>query len=349
MSKVRAWLRNAAAQVSEAYRVGALLLLRPAASFLPRGWAMFLADAVGRGLMATPVGARTRQSMHAMFQWSGGDSRAIAREHLTRPFRDFVNSRRVSEQRDLPATWRFESRGEPEIIMDPKASVIIAGGHFSREAMSVLYLPHIVPKRLQTVIAATDRVLTLRDFRLRMQLGAMREGVRVVRQGDVEIVAPGKPSAVAGMLRHLRSPGSAVIIASDASWPKDAPGGFDRPYAGYASNRFALGTARLARLSQCPVVACVPFLDNDGRVIIEWGELIPAPARDDEAADVRITNAILDTFERAVGRRPGQYVLPFGSDRRWSAVAECWVDPASEPAAAPAAIPAASELSKVAS
>jgi lauroyl/myristoyl acyltransferase len=347
MSRVKAWLGNAAAQVAESYRVGAFAVLHVASAYLPRSWAMALADAVGLGIMASPVGRRTRRAMRDMFQWSGGDADAIAREYVTRPFRDFVIARRISERSEIPANWIVESRGEPAILHDPKASLIIAGGHYSREAMSVLYVPRIIPKRLQTVVAATDSARTLRDLRLRMQLGAMREGIRTVREGDVEIIEPGKPSAVANMLRHLRVPGSAIIIASDASWPKTAPGGFDRPYAGYATNHFALGTARMARLSQCPVVACVPFLDPDGHVVIEWGELIPAPARDDEAADVRITNSILDTFERAVGRRPGQYVLPIGSGRRWSAVAECWVDVASEPAAAP--LPAAPELSKSAS
>jgi lauroyl/myristoyl acyltransferase len=347
MSKVKAWLRDAAAQAAESYRVGAFAMLHVASAYLPRDWAMALADAAGLGIMATPVGRRTRRAMRDMFQWSGGDGDAIAREYITRPFRDFVIARRISVRREIPANWTVESRGEPSILRDPRASLIIAGGHYSREAMSVLYVPRIIPKRLQTVIAATDSARTLRDIRLRMQLGAMREGIRTVRDGDVEIIEPGKPSAVASMLRHLRAPGSAVIIASDATWPKDAPSGVERPYAGYASNHFALGTARMARLSQCPVVTCVPFLDGDGRVVIEWGELIPAPARDDEAADVRITNSILDTFERAVGHRPGQYVLPIGSGRRWSAVAECWVDAANEPAAAPT--PVAPEFSKSAS
>src|SRR5262245_7163686 len=98
MSKVKALLRNAAAEVSEAYRVAALLLLRLAASYLPRSWAMGLADAVGFGLMVTPVGAKTRRAMRTMFQWSGGDGDAIAREYVTRPFRDYVNARRVVER-----------------------------------------------------------------------------------------------------------------------------------------------------------------------------------------------------------------------------------------------------------
>jgi hypothetical protein len=46
----------------------------------------------------------------------------------------------------------------------------------------------------------------------------------------------------------------------------------------------------------------------------------------DEQADIRITNEILDRIERAVGRWPGQYVLPIGGQRRWNAAACRWED-----------------------
>jgi hypothetical protein len=94
---------------------------------------------------------------------------------------------------------------------------------------------------------------------------------------------------------------------------------------------FALGTARLSRLSQRPIVVCVPFLDEAGRTVLEWSLPIPAPARDDDGADARITNDILDILERAIGLRPGQYVLAIGEQRRWSETAKCWVDLAERP------------------
>jgi lauroyl/myristoyl acyltransferase len=329
MGRVKAWFRDAVAQVSEAYRVLSLLLLRAAAAYLPLNWAMALADAVGFGLAVTPIGARARQSMRAMFHSTGENAAKLAREYLTRPFRDYVIARQIVEGREKPAHWPVESRGEPAILKAPGQSLIIAAGHFSRQAMSGIYVPALIPKKLSTVVAALDAPSGLRGLRLRLQLGAMVAGIRLVREGDVDVVEIGKPGVVTGLLRRLRTPGGVVIIASDASWPEDAPGGIERAFAGYGSNTLALGTARLSRLAQCPIVTCVPFLDSDGHVVLEWGDVIPAPARDDEAADARITNAILDTIERAVGRRPGQYVLPIGQGRRWSAVAECWIEGAS--------------------
>jgi len=335
MVRIKTRLHDAVAQVSEAYRVVSLLLLRAAAAHLPSRWAMALADAVGFGLAATTIGARTRQSMWAMFQSTGQNTDKLAREYLTRPFRDFVIARQIVEKREKPANWPIESRGEPAILKAPGQSLIIAAGHFSRQAMSALYLPALIPKKLSTVIAALDTPSGLRGTRLRLQLGAMAAGIRLVRQGDVDVVEIGKPGVVTGLLRRLRGQGGVVIIASDASW--EAPGGVKRAFAGHSSNTFALGTAKLSRLAQCPIVVCVPFLDRDGHVVLEWGDLIPAPAREDEAADALVTNAILDTIERAVGRRPGQYVLPIGQGRRWSATAECWVEAAdARPAASPA-------------
>jgi hypothetical protein len=64
--------------------------------------------------------------------------------------------------------------------------------------------------------------------------------------------------------------------------------------------------------------------------------VIQPPARDDEAADVRITNEILDWIERRIGERPDQYVESFGHDRRWSPTAKCWIG--NEQAPAPARV-----------
>ena len=82
------------------------------------------------------------------------------------------------------------------------------------------------------------------------------------------------------------------------------------------------------------------FLDEAGRTVLDWSDPIPAPARDDESADARLTGAIMDILERAVGMRPGQYVLPVGDQRRWSETAKCWVelDDAIEVPAGPGAL-----------
>jgi lauroyl/myristoyl acyltransferase len=191
--------------------------------------------------------------------------------------------------------------------------------------MSALYVPRIIPKRLATVIAEIEpKPKSARARRLRLQLAEMVDGIRRLRNGDVEIVRVNGGSIFGKLLNVLRGPGGVVIIATDASWPTSKPGGFERPFASFASHGFALGTARMARLAQCPIVTCVPFLDEQGGVTLQWGEVIPAPDRKDADADLRISNLILDDMERAVGSRPGQYVQPIGHERSWDAVARCW-------------------------
>jgi hypothetical protein len=39
---------------------------------------------------------------------------------------------------------------------------------------------------------------------------------------------------------------------------------------------------------------------------MDWSPVIPAPARDDTDADIRITNEILDWISRRIGERPDQ-------------------------------------------
>jgi lauroyl/myristoyl acyltransferase len=217
-------------------------------------------------------------------------------------------------------------RGAPALLNDPRQSFIMATGHFSREAMSCIYMPWILNRRLATVIAPMTQAKTPRGLRVRLQMREMTAGIRAMREGDVDIAEVAGKSFLVRLLHHLREPGGVVVIASDASWGADKGDGVTRPFAGYASQSFAVGTARLARLSQTPIVTCVPFIASDRHLIMEWSPVIPAPDRDDADADVRITNEILDWIERRIGERPDQYVLSFGTDRRWSAVARCWVD-----------------------
>jgi lauroyl/myristoyl acyltransferase len=173
---------------------------------------------------------------------------------------------------------------------------------------------------------------TPQGLRVRLQMRELRKGIDLVRDGDVDIAEVAGRAFLVRLLRHLRDPGGVVVIAADAAWHGEKDGGYTRPFAAFSAQTFHLGTARLARLSQRPIVTCVPFLDDDQRVVVEWSPVIAPPARDDEEADVRITNEILDWIERRIGERPGQYVESFGHDRRWSTTAKCWIGKDAEPA-----------------
>lgn len=315
--------RIALTQVVEAFRALMFVSLRAAALILPRSWAYGLADGVQALLAASPIGMRARNDMRATFP--GQKVKDLAADWLGRPFRDHVNATRVAARIEQSRDWTIDMRGAPAFLHDPGQSFIMATGHFSREAMSCIYMPWIVKRRLATVIAPMTQAKTPRGLRVRLQMREMVNGIRAMREGDVDIAEVAGKSFLVRLLHHLREPGGVVVIASDASWGEKG-GGLSRPFAGYASQNFALGTARLARLSQTPIVACVPFIVSDRHIIMEWSPVIAAPDRDDAEADVRITNEILDWIERRIGERPDQYVLSFGTERRWSSVARCWVD-----------------------
>lgn len=316
--------RSVLTQAVEAFRALLFIMLRSATLILPRSWAYGLADAVQAMLAASPIGMRARKDMRAALP--GQKVNDIAADWLGRPFRDHVNATRVASRLERSREWTVDMRGAPAFLNDPKQSFIIATGHFSREAMSCIYMPWILPHRLATVIAPMTQAKTPRGLRVRLQMREMIAGIRSMRDGNVDIAEVAGKSFLVRLLHHLREPGGAVVIASDASWGAEKGGGLTRPFAGYASQTFALGTARLARLSQTPIVTCVPFIVSDRHLIMEWSPVIAAPDRDDAEADVRITNEILDWMERKIGERPDQYVLWLGADRHWSSVARCWVD-----------------------
>ena len=317
--------RHVLAQAQEVFRAALLMAVGFAARRFPRRIAYNFAGFV-RGVLAfSPLGVRARQIMRATFPADPGAIAALAAEWLGRPFRDHVNAVRITSGQEDMNSWNLEMRGAPEMLKDPSQSFIIATGHFSRQAMGVLYIPTLVPKRLATVVAPMTTAKTPHGFRVRLQMRELRKGIEMARVGDVDIADVAGKGFLVRLLRHLREPGGAVIIATDAAWHGEQDGGYSRPFAGFNKQTFHLGTARLARLSQRPIVTCVPFLDGDRRVVVEWSPVIQPPAREDADADVRITNEILDWIERRIGERPGQYVEGFGHDRRWSPTAKCWI------------------------
>lgn len=273
----------------------------------------------------TPLGVRARKTVHKVFPADAANAGRLAREWLGRPFRDHVIVTRIATGREHARDWPIEMRGAPPILTEPGQSFLVAIGHFSREPVAAIYLSKIIPKRLAAIVASLDKKsLSPRALRLRFQFGEMVRAIVALREGDVEMIEVGDRGVIVRTLKFLREPGSVVVISPDVPWSKGHGSGVQLPFAAFASQTFAIGSARLARVSQCPILPCVPFLDDHGRVVLEWGEPIPAPAKDDEAGDERVTREVLAFLERGIGRRPGQYVLVFGQDRRWNAATEAW-------------------------
>jgi lauroyl/myristoyl acyltransferase len=315
--------RRSMAHASDLLRVLALLALRPAA-YLPRRWAFATADAIGNLYLLSPVGVRARAAMAAAFPEC--DAKSAAREWIRRTGRDYVAMRRLLIGRDKVADRPVRSHNEPALLREPGQSVIIALGHFSREANIGLYKAGVVPKQVAATIAPLEkRTWRPRELRIELQITAIMNGIKAARGGNVEVVPFDGPSALMRLVKHLRRPDTAVTISTDAVIEGGRERGHERDFAGHRRQSFAFGTARLARLSQRPILPCVPYLDEHGELAIEWADPIMAPARDDESADIKITDAILDFFERAIGQRPGQYVLSIGHARRWDESSQSWV------------------------
>ncbi len=57
-----------------------------------------------------------------------------------------------------------------------------------------------------------------RGLRVRLQMREIRRGIEVVRDGNVDIAEVAGKSFLVRLLHHLRDPGGAVIIATDAAW-----------------------------------------------------------------------------------------------------------------------------------
>ena len=314
--------RRLPAHVSDLLRVDALMALGLAA-YLPRRWAFGVADAIGALYLLSPVGARTRAAMAAAFPER--DAKRAAHEWITRTGRDYVAMRRLIMGRDDAAKMPVRSHNEPALLREPGQSLIIALGHFSREANIGLYKSGVVPKQLAATIAPIEpHRWRPRGLRIKLQVTAIMKGIKVARGGDVEVVPFDGPGALMRLVKHLRRPDTAVTISTDAIVEGGRERGHDRAFAGHRRLSFAQGTARLARLSQRPILACVPYLDEDGGLAIEWADPIAAPARDDETADARVTDEVLDFFERAIGKRPGQYVLSVGHARQWNENSQSW-------------------------
>ncbi|MEW6581956.1 MAG: hypothetical protein AB1416_04265 [Actinomycetota bacterium] len=304
-------------------------LLRPAADRLSLRAALRLADLAGTLSAATPHGRGVRRELDRGF--GPGEGGRIARAHFALPYRDFVALRRLVTGRDHAEAWRM-TEDVPDAtvaLRESGAPFIVATGHFARLPFYYLYAPPAIPERVHVSAMVAPLPPPGRHpetRRIHLQFGQSLTVLKATR-ANIDLVVIRECGSVAGLLGNLRQEWQAAVIAADApAW--DGP--LTRPFAGRRSRRFALGCAHLARLAQCPVVVCAPSWDGDGRVLLEWGEPIPPPARRDRLADTDVTNAILDQLETAVGRRPDQYLLPIGGDRRWDQAAGRWRD--AEPA-----------------
>ncbi len=135
--------------------------------------------------------------------------------------------------------------------------------------------------------------------------------------------APRRTTVQDQVLAWLDEPGTRLRVSPDAIWEKKSA--YRRPFAGADDRGFALGTARIARLGQHPILPLVAVIRERSRTItVEWGDPIEPPPREDDCQDRSVMDRILDFLELAVGRYPDSYRLPIGWERVWDDASGRW-------------------------
>lgn len=308
-------------------------VLVPAADFLPRGGALLVA----RGLawlitIGTVRGLRARRNRRRSFGGSNTDALRAARAWIETPLRDFVYERRILRDREaMPGPKVVETGSEHARRLRAEGGpLIVATGHFCRQAMHATSMPQATPGVLG-ILALPMPQPSWRPsvMRARLVFGQIPECYRKSRAGALRELVPGSgKDATRSLIRHLKDDRQIVIVHVDAPW-KAERSCYKRPFAGHAQRAFSVGTARLARITQTPIVVCIPYQTADGYTVLEWHDPILPPPPTETEADERVTDQMLDVIESAVGRRPEQYVLDVFGTRRWNASAGRWqaVDP----------------------
>jgi lauroyl/myristoyl acyltransferase len=278
--------------------------------------------------------AGLRREMEAAFGLDRKAAIAAARARAARRYLDFVVYRRIRSGREDPASWRVEERGAEALddLRRSGASFVIATGHFARHPSYAMWTGATIPHRI------VDVTLPGRDGSHPASLGSRWWSTHLELMMDVCGRAPGVElvivedrSVAASLVARLKEPGTAVVIAADAPLGAGHRTVHRRPFAGRMLQGFARGTAAIARVARCPIVVCVPYLEPDGTVVLEWvgpiGPVAGGPAirptgqaQDDHA----VMDTILDVLEQMIGRRPTQYVLPIGRERIWNQDDEQW-------------------------
>jgi lauroyl/myristoyl acyltransferase len=325
---VRQFIRHVRQNTADAARALVMLLvLRPAADWFPRKVATGMAQFVGLVIALSPTRGRTAyNTMRSAFGYSRSKAFWAAQQWLARPFLDFVVLRRVLRGREKCTQWKHTEIGSEAArdIKESGQSFIVACAHFSQQSRLALLLPDVLNNPYVVMNPYPPRSLKPLAYRLRLQFGQLFEATQCVRGGAVDLLIAGAGARwFPRIVECLRQPGNTVLIHSDA-YRTVGHRVLTRDFAGLRSFRFAVGTAVIARLAQCPIVPCTTLVRDDETIVIEWGTPIQPPAVDDKAADVRITGQLVDHIERAIGSKPEQYVLAIGASRRWNAAKDRW-------------------------
>lgn len=304
-----------------------VIILKPAAVMLPRRTSLRVAGCCGAIISYVPTSGRGALStMRKAFGMEVANAKRAAREYLLQPFYAFVVSQRILLERENLDGWMIEERNDQGVAQfrESGRSYIVATGHFTRESQFVLYSSRVSAGNSAAIhLPLPQKRAQIHSGLTRIQYGQLLRTVRKIRP-DHTFIWVG--DAVRKVLRTLAHPKCQMVIGADAFWDQGGSSAHTRPFAGMKVRTFSTGAATLSRLAQCPVVPCASYVDADGTIVLEWGPVIEPPLRQDEGADIRTTNVVLDFLENAIGRRPTQYVLHIGEERKFDPVLGTWKD-----------------------
>ena len=305
-------------------------VLRPIAAWLPYSRVLAVARAFGLANAMMPCyGRRTLVRMHRAFgkHMSANATTRVTAEYLARRLCDSVVIGRALRGRSDIDNWRVEQTTTASVdeLKASDESFILATGHFSRHAYMSLYAREVIPQKITfLLLPPVTRTLHPSTWWLKYHYGQMLEYLRTFRP-ETEFVNPGQPSKYRQLIKKLSEPRNVFVAHVDARWGANKGGYYVRPFAGLEAQSFGIGVARLSRMSGRPIVVCIPYLKDDRTIVLDWIRVIRPSSTSNNDADRRVTDTILDDIERAVGRRPSQYVLDFLGQRRWDSPTERWV------------------------
>ncbi len=206
-------------------------------------------------------------------------------------------------------------------------SLVLALAHFCRDDILHASINNeTLPLPIKFLVGGPPRAGGPDSWRAAAQYSQIQRALLAYRPEGLELVQLGRNVAVpASAVRHLRT-GGIVALMVDTTWSPQKGPALIRPFAGFQSQAFAVGAGALARVGRCPVVLCLPRRLPNGSILLQWSELIAAPAADDARAQLAVTDRLLDLIEAEVGRNPSEYIFPCGAERRWDFATQAWAN-----------------------
>jgi lauroyl/myristoyl acyltransferase len=324
-------IRRVSPQLVEVIRIVSMqFILAPFARVLPKKVAVAIANFIALFLFFCPEpGYDIYRQMKRVFGGGCFSSVKLTLGWLALPLREFLVNERFINKLENPSNRIIDEINTDGInrLRRSRESYILVSGHFSKEAGLILSSPEVSCNRPFHISYDTSKqTQNLHDLRVKLQLGTYQKALYSCWGETLEfLMIGGDLRSTTKLYNSLRKPGNVVMIALDAMWDKTLIGSYQRSFAGEKNRTFSMGAVQLARLTGCPLICCIPWIKDDGNIVLEWGDVIRIDSKD-TIGEIKAMNILLDTLEIAVGKRPTQYYFEIGDDRRWDSQKERWED-----------------------